>query len=256
MTSDILGTTNSPFVANTLKLNNPIFPYFYEKFAGYTRKLPELGYAKYEFTMSQVDFTKDPPFPDPSGWIDWMKSKKGWHGVIVVQLMKVRDVRDETAAITLIQHAADLAKGTNVDIDIYPYTGTYIATAEQALPLVEKINRENVGITLQLIHEIKAGNSHRLPEVIAKIKDHLKLVIICGADQPKEGDDVANWDWSRLVKPLDEGNFDLYGFVKAVIASGYQGPFGQICWEIKEPALDYLTRSMATWKQFVGKIGK
>ena len=137
-----------------------------------------------------------------------------------------------------------------------PNTGTRIDTAEKALALADKINRENVGITLQLIHQIKGGNSGRLPEVIAKIKGRLNFVVVCGADQPKAGENAMNWDWSRLIRPLGEGNFDVYGFVKELKKSGYQGPFGLICWGLKEPPLEHLNKSMRTWRKYAEKMGK
>ena len=242
-------------VASGMKLENPIFPYFFAKFDGAETKLSELGYAPYEFLMAQIDFTKDTPFPYPQGWIDWVK-KKGWHGVIVVQFLKVRDEKEEATAITLIQQAADKLKGSGIAFSLYPYTGTRIDTAEKAMALADKINRENVGVTLQLIHEIKGGNSRRLPEVIAKIKGRLNFVVVCGADQPKAGENAMNWDWSRLIQPLGEGNFDAYGFVKELKKSGYQGPFGLICWGLKEPPLEHLNKSMRTWRKYAEKMGK
>lgn len=242
--------------AATLQLNNPIFPYFFTKFDGAETKLTELGYAPYEFLLAQVDFTKDAPLPYPQGWITWVKTKPGRHGVIAVKFQNSGDSNDEAAAITLIQQMADKAKESGIDLALYPYTGTAVDTTEKALPLLEKINRDNVGVTLQLIHEIKAGNSKRLPEIIGKCKAYLKLVVVCGADQPKEGDNVMQWDWSRLIRPLGEGDFDTYGFVKEVKKTGYKGPFGLICWGMKEPPLEHLTKSMATWKTYGDNMEK
>jgi mannan endo-1,4-beta-mannosidase len=239
--------------AASLKLDNPIFPYFFEKFDGDEEWRKKQGFASYEFLMTQMDFSKDTPFSYPEGWINWVRGKN-WNGVVVVRFEKVRDEKEDEAAIKLIQEAADKVKESGIRLSLYPYTGTRIDTVEKALPLAEKINRDNVGVTLQLIHEIKGGNSRRLPDVIDKIKRRLNFVIVCGADQPKEGEDASSWDWSRLIRPLGEGDFDTYQFVKDIKQSGYDGPFGLICWGLKEPPREHLARSMATWQRHADKL--
>lgn len=241
--------------ARQVKIENPIFPYFYEKFEGSDQMLKELGYAPYQFLLAPIDFTNTPAFTYPEGWIHHVITRKGGHGIVAV-VVRARDAKEESEAIAIFQQTADRLKGTGITLVIYPYVGTRVETAEQALTLAKKINRDNVGVTLQLIHEIKAGNSRRLPEIVGKAKGHLKLVVLCGADQPKEGDNPMQWEWSRLIRPLGDGDLDVYGLVKAVEESGYRGPYGLICWGLKQPSREHLTKSMATWKKYFEKMGE
>jgi hypothetical protein len=112
--------------------------------------------------------------------------------------------------------------------------------------------------SLSLAADVATGFAAPLPIKIAKCEwtifkaddggsqGHIKLVVICGADQPKEGDNPMQWDWSCLIRPLGEGDLDVYDLVKAVEKSGYKGPYGLICWGLKQPPREHLTKSIAT----------
>lgn len=224
---------------------NPIFPYFYKKFDGHEQKIKELGYTPAPHLLTTLNSSAETPYnlAHVTNWIRVMK--KSAPGFVWV---KMDDVNNEDVVLRNIRDVADVAAENGFTVVLYPYFGTAVPTAEAALPWVEKINRGNVGLTLHLPQEIKAGNARRFPEIIAKVKDRIQLVIICGADLPKEGDRPAKWGWDRLVRPLGEGDFDVAAFVREVRSSGYTGYFGQICWGIERPALEYLPSSMALWK--------
>ena len=176
----------------------------------------------------------------------WINSKKQiGPGVVFI---KLDNVSDEEKTIKLIQDAADLAAKSGFIVTLYPYFGTAVPSAEAAVPFVQKVNRPNVGLTLHMPQEIKGGNARRFPEIISKVKQYINLVVICGSDLPKEGDQPAKWSWSRMMRPLGEGDFDVATFVKEVKASGYHGHYAEICWGIETPAMDYLPRAFQIWK--------
>ena len=152
---------------------------------------------------------------------------------------------DEQAA-KVIGELADKAAKRGVKIALYPHYGFYIATAQQAIRLVKKIDRKNVGMTINLCHELRAGNGPKLPEIIKAAAKHLFQVSINGADH-KGG-------WDKLIRPLGEGEFDVFGFLKNLNAAGYTGPIGLQCYAVKGDQVKNLERSMATWKTYQKKI--
>ncbi len=240
----LAGAATPPAVAEPA----PIFPYFYGKFPGHEERVKELGYTPMPHLLTQLNCQKEPAynFEHVSHWIRVMA--KGGPGFVFV---KIDDAGDEEKAIRLIHQTADVAAEAGFTVVLYPYTGTVVDTAERALPLLQRIAHPRVGLTLHLPQEIKGGNARRFPEIVARVKDHIRLVVVCGADLPGEGDDPLQWPWSRLIRPLGEGSFDVGAFVQTVRDAGYSGPFGQICWGMEGSAPDYLESSMAAWKKWM-----
>ena len=161
---------------------NPIFPYFYETFPEHEQRVKELGYTPTPHLLSKLNSSAPEPYnlQLTAGWIRAMKHIRP--GFVFV---KMDDAQNEETVIRVVRELADLAKKDGFTVVLYPYFGTGVPTAEAALPWVEKIDRDNVGLTLHLPQEIKSGNARRFPEIIAKVKDHIKLVVICGSDMPK-----------------------------------------------------------------------
>jgi hypothetical protein len=224
-----------------------LFPFWHNKREAPDGWLREHGFAARAFMKPPIDLTLDAAFAD--GKIaDWIRHNRG--GVVMLHFKEPATEADEDRALPELRRLAGLAKEMNVQMVVYPYFGGHIDTAERALPFVKKLNCDNVGLTLHMPQEIKNGNGGRLPEIIAKVKDHTRLVVVCGADAPKPDDKVSEWEWSRLIRPLGDGDYDVAAFVKAVLASGYQGPYAFICWQFKEPTQAYLTRSMKAWNSY------
>jgi|GEM_PF-4458281 len=249
--SAVQGATASATTGS--KLNNPFFPFLYGKLDGGAEKLKELGFTPYEMVKEHVDFKHTPAFALPEWWVK-QQTKTGRPGLISVCFIygESKGAVDEAVTVKLLQDAADKLKGSGVEMAIYPHVNTYIETAEQALALARKVDRNNVGVTLNLFHELKVGNCRRLPEVLANVKDHLKYVVINGTNQPKDPDVPCY----PAILPLGEGTFDMVGFLKEVKKIGYDGPIGQMCWGLKDPSIDYLTKSAAAWKEYKAKVEK
>lgn len=230
---------------------NPIFPYFYEKFPQHEQKVRELGYTPTPHLLGKLNSSAAEPYnlQLTAGWIRAMKHIGP--GFVYVT---IDDAQNEATVVRVVRELADMAKKDGFTVVLYPYFGTSVPTAEAALPWVEKIGRDNVGLTLHMPQEIKSGNARRFPEIIAKVKGHIKLVVICGADLPKEGEDPGRWSWERMMRPLGEGDFDVGAFVRSVKATGYTGYFGQICWGIKGDAAEYLAKSFTVWKLCAGEM--
>ena len=175
--------------------------------------------------------------------IDAMKQLEGTG---VVLWLTVNGKTDDEKAAAVVRELADAAAKHGVKIALYPHFGFYIATTTQAIRLVKKVDRKNVGVSINLCHELKAGSEPKLPEIIKAAMPHLFMVSINGADH-KGG-------WDKLIRPLGDGEFDVPGFLKTLNAEGYSGPIGLQCYAVKGDQKKNLERSMAAWKIYQKKI--
>jgi sugar phosphate isomerase/epimerase len=153
---------------------------------------------------------------------------------------------DDRRAITILQELADAAAPHGVRIALYPHKGFFVATANDALRLLPRIDRPNVGLTLNLCHELAAGHAAQLDAIVQRCAAHLMLVSINGAD-PTGG-------WNELIRPLGEGTFNVHGFLQTLYGVGYNGPIGLQCYNIKQEPEVHLTKSMTAWKRFHAEL--
>ena len=150
---------------------------------------------------------------------------------------------DDAAAAAAVRLVAEPAARIGVPVVLYPHHGFRIATAEQALPIVELLALPNVGLSINLCHELRAGNGPRLSQIIRATAKHLRLVSINGAEPAGEA-------WNALIKPLGEGSFDVLGMLRELHHVGYVGPIGLQCYAVPGNQRENLQRSLATWRAY------
>jgi len=114
--------------------------------------------------------------------------------IIWLNLARDRNASDEIA-VKLIEEVADLADNAGLKVVLYPHTGFYMETVEDALRLTKKVNRPNVGMSFNLCHFLKTDDEKNLEAVLKKSALHLMLVSINGADS---GETKA-MSWNRLI---------------------------------------------------------
>ena len=148
---------------------------------------------------------------------------------------------DDTAAVRIVREIADEAASRGVRIALYPHKGFFVETAEEALRIVKQVDRPNVGLTINLCHELAAGNAGRMDEIVKACAPHLIYVSINGADR--------SGGWRELIRPLGEGDFDVSLFLKSLGAAGYKGSVGLQCYQLPGAPEDHLKRSMAKWRE-------
>ncbi len=209
------------------------------------QKLAELGYTPIRPIYQGIDLDKTPVYPqDLKKRILDLKGGKVDFFWLTVQ---GRKIADDGEVVPYIRELAEVAEQAGVKVAIYPHAGFYVATARDALRLVKKVDRKNVGITLTLCHELAAGNAAELPEIVKEISPNLLVVTINGADRPPPG---QRYGWDRLIQPLGQGDFDVFGFLKCVKQTGFDGPIGLQCYGLKGDPLVHLSQSIKTWKQY------
>ncbi len=166
-------------------------------------------------------------------------------GVILWLTVQGKATNDANA-VRIVREIADAARPFGVRVALYPHKGFFVATAEEALRIVRQVERPNVGVTLNLCHELAAGNADRLDAILKACAPHLFLVSINGADR--------SGGWNELIRPLGEGNFDVAGLLKRIDQVGYTGPIGLQCYNLKGAPEEHLKRSITAWRQLSSSL--
>jgi sugar phosphate isomerase/epimerase len=178
------------------------------------------------------------PAYDP-GFENALKQLKGTGTML---WLTVQGKADEQCAIDVVREMGDIAGKYDVKIALYPHYGYYVAIAADAIRLVKIIDRKNVGLSINLCHELRSGKGDELEDIINQAGRKLFLVSINGADH--EG----NWD--RLIQPLGQGEFDVASFISKLKKAGYTGPVGLQCYNVKGDQETNLKASIQAWKKY------
>ena len=167
-------------------------------------------------------------------WVIFGKKVDGYDDVFVEQ--KLREI-------------VEYSTPKKVEVILYPHSSCYFESAEEGMPLVEKINHENLKIAFHLYHEIRARNGARINEVLDGIKHKLGAITLAGTDS------VADYSSSRTrdtttIKPLGRGTFDLKQLALELNKTEYSGYIGLMNFHLKEAPEIYLPRSRNIWDSY------
>ncbi len=160
-----------------------------EDLAAWLKALSSRGLKLYSLYFG---ITLDHENPDPAGLQEALPMLKGSGTIVWVTVARPRTGGDwDGVAARRIDALAELAAQQGLRLAIYPHLGLYVATAEDALRVLSRVTQTNVGVTVNLCHELASGNGPRLQEVIAKATPRLMLATICGATDKK--DEAGGW---------------------------------------------------------------
>ncbi len=155
------------------------------------------------------------------------------------------DPAGDARAVELVQAIADPAAGAGVRVALYPHSGEWLERVEDAIRVVQKVDRPNVGAMFNLCHWLKVDDEDNLQPLLTSVLPYLFAVSIHGADTATEiHAGTGNW-----IQPLDSGSFDVSALLDLLRDLGYRGPIGLQCYGIPGDARDHLTRSMAAWRE-------
>lgn len=180
---------------------------------------------------------------DP-GVKDAIRMLKGSDTVIWMTLRDGKRGQQDDEAAQVVREIAGMAAESGLKVSIYPHAGFYVATAEDAVRVVKRVDLPNVGVTINLCHELFAGNSERLGEVVKTAAPYLNLVSINGAS-PIPGKGPKAWD----TLPLGSGTFDTDAFLRLIRDSGYRGPIGHQFFAVAGDDMQKLTLAIEAWKK-------
>lgn len=180
------------------------------------------------------------PAYDP-GLPDAIRQLKG-SGALITFTINGKAADGDAIALPVLLDVCDKAAAAGLKVALYPHYGFHVARIEDALRLIAKANRPNLGLVFNLCHWLKSGDEPNLAARLKEALPHTLMVSINGADH--EG------DWDRLIQPLDRGAFDTRAFVRTLDALGYRGPIGLQCYNVKGDREENLLRSIRAWRAF------
>ena len=196
-------------------------------------------YGLYVYTYLDRTNHVDPALKDA------IKLLKGTDTVIWITVMKPKIKGDHDAeAVRNVQEVADLAAPQGVRVALYGHFGFYVETGLDSARIVRFANRPNVGATINLCHEFLSGHGNELEETLKAVAPVATMASINGVD-------LAN---TNYIVRLDQGDFDLTGYLKKLCAAGYHGPVGLQCYSVKGDMVENLTANIATWRRIKGEL--
>jgi len=160
---------------------------------------------------------------------------------------KETDVNDEQVE-GILRNVVTYAASKKVPVTLYPHSWCYFYTAEQSLPMVKKINHPNLKLAIHTCHELKAGNSDRMDEVVENVKEYLSFVTVAGAAKEVDMSTHRTMD-KTTIQPLEDGVYDYATFFTALKKINYRGPVGYINFGFEKEPEDYLPKSLEEWEK-------
>ena len=160
---------------------------------------------------------------------------------------KPSDPAGDEIAVTGLRELADLCATNGLRIALYPHVGLWVHRLEDALRVVKKVDRKNVGVTFNLCHALLDGAEDRVPALIEEAAPYLFVATINGADSHPPKLEMA-----RLIQPLGKGTYDTGIVLKKLGAVGFKGPIGLQCYSIQGDPQKLLTGSMGAWRRLTG----
>lgn len=184
----------------------------------------------------------DDPFP--AGWREAAAPLRGSNTVWWTFLPAAERPPDwEARALRQLHAVAALAEAMEARVVLYPHLNCVPTTAEEAQGLLEKLGRPEVRLTLNLSHELAAGNGGRIGEIARHVAPQLALVSINGAtDEPGPL-------WANYIQRLGEGTFDVAGLLRTLDEVGYDGPVALQSYGIGGDPRENLAASMRAWRK-------
>jgi len=151
----------------------------------------------------------------------------------------------DAVAVKEIRRLADEAHEHGVRIALYPHTGFYVESLDDALRIAEKVNRRNLGVTFNLCHWLKVEGDKDPSEALRRAMPYLFQVSINGADSG----DTRAMNWSRLIRPLGSGTYDVGAVLKTLGRLGYTGPIALQGYGVKGDPKENLKCSVQAWRK-------
>jgi sugar phosphate isomerase/epimerase len=154
------------------------------------------------------------------------------------------DTGDEAVAVQALRAISDYAKDAGLRVALYPHTGFFVQSVEDAVRLAEKVHRKNLGVTFNLCHWLMVDGKD-LAASLKPAQPYLFCITINGAD-------AGGTSWKELIQPLDRGTYDVSQVLRLLRKMKYTGPIGLQHYGIGGDARENLEHSMEGWKKFSG----
>ncbi len=152
----------------------------------------------------------------------------------------------DTQVVELVRTWADIAQRYKLRIALYPHAHYYAEKFSDVLRLSSKVDRGNVGVIFNLCHFLMVEGDQDWKEYLKSADEKLFAITLNGADRD-------GGDWSKLIQPLDRGNFDASELLSYLNTLGFDGPIGLQDYGVKGEPQKTLTRSFERYLQIIEK---
>ncbi len=166
---------------------------------------------------------------------------KGTDALLELNVQRGKDPND-AQAIAMVKEISEKAKAAGLKVVLYPHDDFHIERVDHAVRIAKATGCDNVGVAFNLCHFLKVQPTDDLSKTLVDAKPLLWSVSISGADTDGK-------DWNTLIRPLDEGTFDVSVLLKQLRENGYDRAIGLQCFNIRIDSKENLTRSMQAWKK-------
>lgn len=155
--------------------------------------------------------------------------------------------RADTRAADVVNRLADLTRQRGLRLSLYPHVNCWLERLEDAVRLLMRVNRDDVGVTFNLFHWLYADGQD-LPARLELALPRLQNVTINGTTSRGPRD--------CTIEPLDLGTFDLFAFLGAIARTGYAGPMSLQGYGVGGDTYANLRRSMAAWRDLSARVAR
>ena len=206
------------------------------------RVIDDSGLKIYQlYTTINVNPNAKPYDPQIPGAIRGLKGRPATITVLLTGFPP-GDPQGEEPAVKILRELGDVAAKAGLRISIYPHTGQWTESLLYALKIVKMVNRPNVGANFNLCHWLMVDGGKDYRPVLREHAGRIFAVTLNGAT-------VGSKSWEELIRPLDQGDFDVPQLLKTLREIGYKGPIALMCYGIPGDARDHLARSIAAWRR-------
>lgn len=162
---------------------------------------------------------------------------------------KPSDVAGDGLAVPVLQRTADLAEKSELELSIYPHSFFWLERNSDALRLIRKVDRKNIGCTFNLYHWLKVQGPNGLQAEAKMVLPHLNCLTINGSRT-----NASELPVEKGILPLGEGDYDIEEFVRTFVRLGYKGPIGLQGYGIGGDVRGKLEKSLRAWRTYSARI--
>lgn len=162
---------------------------------------------------------------------------------------KPSDPAGDEIAVAGLRDLAAVCEANGLRIAVYPHVNMWVHRVEDAIRVVKKVDRKNVGLTFNLCHALLDGAEARIPALIEEAAPYLLVATINGADSG-----ASKTEMPRMIQTLDRGTYDVGIVLQKLSAVGFKGPIGLQCYNLKGDPKALLTGSMNAWRRLSAAI--
>ena len=152
-----------------------------------------------------------------------------------------RDPAGDEAAQRTLARVLEVADRHGVEVALYPHFGSWMERVEDVQRLLDQIPHPHLGLCFNVCHWFRNHGDADPAQVLAAARARLLAVTINGVT-------CAGTGWSSLIRPLDEGDHDLAGFLALLEQLRFDGPVGLQGYGLRQAPADHLARSQAVWR--------